>query len=612
VTTTKDAIVYCDESGNSGPNYLHPDQPFYGLGGWVVPTTAIAEACLVVEHARIKVCPQRNELKSESFLAGEWQKRGALDLFQRLGALGAVPLYLTAEKRFCVAAKIVETFLDPAYNTSLAMAFTGDVITKQEIANTFYDRLPSEVVGRFAAAYRKPTEEAFSNSLEEIVEAVRRYINPELAKVLDASRKQLGALAEAEAEDSVFGKVSATLNMPCLASFFMMVENLGRLGFVNPVRFVHDEQRAYGLGYEKVFQTHKTIHDWFVRLPHTEIAFAALNHITQFDMVKSQLEPLVQAADVLAGTVNHLCTLAARDCEITAADAALADAIFPALLVSRPQVAWPIWSDQLTRRVGKTSFRRILENLPKSEASKTVPSIAELDEYEHAALLPALKDDRADESRKPRYPFELPVYGIVNTLTNELLVLRNSHESGETVDSLNSVIPLFNRRRDAEAFYTSVRDSIAANYQLCEFGPKTVPDLIGLLEKGLRQTATIVYDAATDRQAHVALSPFLKGLKSSFDRVVRTFTSGLHDSIYQFHEVKGVEIISMLSSDGDYVAGSKDGGKVFKGKTRQAAIDAFVASGSFLKFDFRTFSAVAMTDLQFQNKRSLPHNAGCE
>ncbi|WP_440604609.1 DUF3800 domain-containing protein [Bacillus sp. GB_SG_008] len=28
--------IYCDESGNSGGNYLDPQQPFYILAGWFV------------------------------------------------------------------------------------------------------------------------------------------------------------------------------------------------------------------------------------------------------------------------------------------------------------------------------------------------------------------------------------------------------------------------------------------------------------------------------------------------------------------------------------------------------------------------------------------------
>ena len=30
-------IVYCDESGSSGPNYLDLDQPFFVVAGWVTP-----------------------------------------------------------------------------------------------------------------------------------------------------------------------------------------------------------------------------------------------------------------------------------------------------------------------------------------------------------------------------------------------------------------------------------------------------------------------------------------------------------------------------------------------------------------------------------------------
>ena len=75
---------------------------------------------------------------------------------------GCVPVYVVAEKRYCVAAKIVETFLDPPFNPLLKTPFISDTISKQEIANTLYDGLPEDVLNGFAAAYRRPSVESFS------------------------------------------------------------------------------------------------------------------------------------------------------------------------------------------------------------------------------------------------------------------------------------------------------------------------------------------------------------------------------------------------------------------------------------------------------------------
>src|SRR5208337_132298 len=137
-TMEKSSLIYCDESGNDVPNYLNEQAPFYVLAGWVVPENAIVEAAVEMESLRQAHCPSAPELKFKTFQRKPWAMSASMC---RLGQLGLVPMYLVAEKRYCVAGKIVETFLDPHYNPALSMPFTGDIITKQGLANTLYERL---------------------------------------------------------------------------------------------------------------------------------------------------------------------------------------------------------------------------------------------------------------------------------------------------------------------------------------------------------------------------------------------------------------------------------------------------------------------------------------
>src|SRR5690349_17912865 len=108
--------VYCDESGNDGPNYLNPHQPFYVLAGWAVPDKRIVDATLAVERTRVRIVPDADELKFKMFKKSEGRREAVIALMSELGQLGLVPIFVFAEKRFCIAAKIVETFLDPYYN----------------------------------------------------------------------------------------------------------------------------------------------------------------------------------------------------------------------------------------------------------------------------------------------------------------------------------------------------------------------------------------------------------------------------------------------------------------------------------------------------------------
>jgi len=222
----KEAIVYCDESGNSGPNYLDAAQPFYVLAGWVAPQQTLVDASVKTEELRKRVSPQLNELKSTAFLGNERRMDEMASLFGDLGQLGCVPLWLMAEKRYCIAAKIVETFLDPVYNDVVKNGITWDTRTRREIAGIFYSSLPSDLMERFAQAYRNPTPDAFRASLSEVTRAAAALVNPELASALDGSMRHIAEIAEAEAAEGIFGKVDESLNMPCLILYLMMVENL--------------------------------------------------------------------------------------------------------------------------------------------------------------------------------------------------------------------------------------------------------------------------------------------------------------------------------------------------------------------------------------------------
>ena len=136
-----------------------PRRQFYVIAGWAAPdNTAIAEASVVIESLRQKHCKDAAELKFKTFRKKPWT---VSETMTRLGKIGLIPIYVIAEKRYCVAGKIIETFLDPYYNDRLSMPFTYDLPTKQELANTLYERFADDVLRQFAAAYRDPTQKVW-------------------------------------------------------------------------------------------------------------------------------------------------------------------------------------------------------------------------------------------------------------------------------------------------------------------------------------------------------------------------------------------------------------------------------------------------------------------
>ena len=194
------------------------------------------------------------EVKSSSLLKSRQGQRKLVTLFQNLGQLGCIPMYLVAEKRFCVAAKIVETFLDPAYNEAFAMRFTGETVTKIQIANDLYDHLPDSTLRQFAEVYRNPTTQSLTESLKQVVSDVRQKINEELAAGFEGCLPGIDEIAETEIEAAkMWNGVVGTLNMPCLISFLMLVEHNAKQGLYSLAKLVHDEHAHYENGYEQIF-----------------------------------------------------------------------------------------------------------------------------------------------------------------------------------------------------------------------------------------------------------------------------------------------------------------------------------------------------------------------
>lgn len=80
--------VYCDESGNDGPNYLNPQQPFYVLAGWAVPDGRMVDATLAVERTRVSQVPDAAELKFKTFKKSEGKREAVISLVCELGEIG--------------------------------------------------------------------------------------------------------------------------------------------------------------------------------------------------------------------------------------------------------------------------------------------------------------------------------------------------------------------------------------------------------------------------------------------------------------------------------------------------------------------------------------------
>lgn len=557
-------IVYCDESGNSGPNYLDKSQPYYVLGGWFVPNARIVEVTVAIETFRAKYFSQREELKAAAVLRNDQSKRRCVELFNTLGRLCCVPIYLVAEKRYCVAGKIVETFIDPAYNDVVKNPFTYDVTTKQELANTLYSMLPEAIVKQFAEAYRQPSVAGLSEALRKVVEEVESHVSPELAELVAGCEAHIDEIAEVEAATSPLGNVEGTLNMPCLISFLMLIENLGRLGLASPIKVIHDQQHTYQSGYEQVFKIHKEMPRLFACLPHSDVSYSKLEHVAEFEMQDSKASLPVQAADLLAGVIHHCFKLVFSERELTDGDKELAAATLPGLFVDKPRLTWMVCSETCIQHLGRKVLKPSLSSI---EPSTSEPEVDKKIEKALAPMFPRNQSDNAIETLKLKV--DLPLFGLVGRDTNNLMIMNNPDAEDGV---LKRVLCLFSSKERAIKFLNLWdEDELSRPQYVAEFGPLQQKCLVDLLDDVVEHCEVMTIDPDEGPPRLTLIVEFAENIRRILDRTRRIFATGADSIIIKKHGVGDDEVMSLYCHDGKYAAMHKPSGRIYFGKSREEA-----------------------------------------
>jgi hypothetical protein len=415
--------VYCDESGNDGPNYLNPAQPFYVLAGWIVPNHAIVDASVAIEMLRQTHCPTSNEVKFSNFRRRPWI---VCEAMSRLGQIGLTPVYLVAEKRYCVAAKIVETLMDPMYNERLAMAFTGDLLTKRELANTLYERLSGETLISFAKAYRNPTASGFEEILTRITSECKTTINPELSYLLEGSRPNLAEIARVEVDAvNSWGKEMGTINLPCLITFLMMIEELGRTHNLQIRRIVHDEHGAYQDGYLKAFEQHKGAgNSDRIQIRGMVIPYGAVKMVNELDFQPSLSQPLVQAADLLAGSIAHLSISLVNGRRLRDQEVELGGLVLPTLILPEIMLGYALCAASMLARFGDAITLAFPDAVKGEDKPDKIEWRSTLPNENVLPVLPPPRIDSSDIAKAAvTIKFDLPLFGIANDSEDILLLL---------------------------------------------------------------------------------------------------------------------------------------------------------------------------------------------
>lgn len=146
------ATIYCDESGNTGPNLLSKSDPFF-VFAWVLLTKdqeAIVASKISGLHKK-EGLPLSTELRSVTM----WQSTRGLrrwdEVFRILHNAGGTVFITYSQKIFELCVFMVETYLDPDQNPEVR-GYLLDIEFKRLLANSILSSISEDLLRFFLRA----------------------------------------------------------------------------------------------------------------------------------------------------------------------------------------------------------------------------------------------------------------------------------------------------------------------------------------------------------------------------------------------------------------------------------------------------------------------------
>jgi len=351
---TKYATVYCDESGNTGANYIDQQQPLYVLAGWWIHRDNEKDVSDLFQELILNRMNATTEIKGASLVKTNEGQESILEFIREIGQAHCVPLYVVAEKRYCVSAKIIETLLDPVYNPLSSYDFWEDIEIKQDTADIVY-QLSDATLGEFAKAYRELEINQMSHALQLICEELNSNSYSTLSGIISGALNSLPAIIDAEVTSghTIPGKGSNTLNMPVFASYICNIELLSRWTGVDEVTISHDNIPEFQETYDWLFRVYGNGDRVDIPLSNGTIIPIGFQYVKSFTMLDSASSLLIQAADILASSIYSIFSSMYLGKSLTPNQIKIGRILLPAT-IAEPQCGTMITSKAMNANLGKT------------------------------------------------------------------------------------------------------------------------------------------------------------------------------------------------------------------------------------------------------------------
>lgn len=364
--------LFCDEAGNTGIDLTGQDQPFFVAAGYLVPAERIPACRDAVESLRARVSAERKmevgELKASSLLGSARGRNAIADFLPKIEQAGAVPILIAIEKSFSLGGRFVDDFLDLGDNPRAGPEFSVDRDTKRAAATAIAES-SSATLKAIEAALRNPTREVRHAAVLAVTEDLKRRGLPDLAYITEGVLLSPDGLDPPEHSDLSFPDF-ASANAPNPTSLISLITAADRYAAdhgVEAVNFVHDDTKYMEAALKHAYWvvTDPGVYERLSTTPFLDWP-DRVERVLPPSFVRSETEPLVQAADLLAGGVAHWLKRGYRRERLDSSTRLIAEVTLTIFMDGRMPGAGAVFSDnapwlgEMSRQLNHSALRKAL------------------------------------------------------------------------------------------------------------------------------------------------------------------------------------------------------------------------------------------------------------
>lgn len=291
---------YCDESGNTGVNYVDEKNPFFILGGWLDIDNKGSDSKFIMKLKKLLELNEECKAKKlHKSVNGRRKMKEIINLFQENNFY---PILSIIDKRFATAARINSILLDHEYNDLADSRIERDEydIPLYELAEIM-DKLSDKTLEMFAFAYRNCDSDNMIKCINAISKELSILGYKEIGRIVKNSSVKIESNLKAEATNP---KEQAP-NIFALNCLLRLINDICNIEEAYEVDFIHDEQLQYGENMNSMVSILAQDRNDKIRFAYKDEG-VFYKSIKSFSFAKSDDVLLLQCADILVGSINYI------------------------------------------------------------------------------------------------------------------------------------------------------------------------------------------------------------------------------------------------------------------------------------------------------------------